>query len=75
MNTITTCQMVEFRDQGWKVFLHAPGFCESNIGPEDRAINGAKLAAEGSRLIITLLDRKREDETGELLHHSDEYSQ
>lgn len=73
MNMMTACQMVDYKEDGWKVFLYCPGFCESNLGPHNKASNGAKPASEGARPMVDMLNGKRDDEDGKYLHYGGEY--
>lgn len=73
MNMIAVCQMVDYQSEGWKVFLYCPGFCESNLGPQNKASNGAKPASEGAKPIVDMLDGKRDYEAGKYLHYGGEY--
>ncbi|KAF3042037.1 hypothetical protein E8E11_000850 [Didymella keratinophila] len=73
MNMIAACQMVDYQAEGWKVFLYCPGFCESNLGPQNKAGNGAKPASEGAKPMVDMLNGKRDDEAGRYLHYGGEY--
>jgi hypothetical protein len=62
MNMIAACQMVGYQEKDWKVFLYCPGFCESNLGPQNKASNGAKPAPEGAKPMVDMLTGKTDDE-------------
>ncbi|KAF3009711.1 hypothetical protein E8E13_008889 [Curvularia kusanoi] len=73
MNMVAACQVAEFHDQGWKVFLYSPGFCESNLGPQNKLVNGAMPASEGARPMVAMLNGERDDEAGLFLHYGGVY--
>jgi hypothetical protein len=61
---ITACQCYEYREQGWKFFNFCPGFTESNLGPHNKAENGAKPTSEGARPMLAILAGQRDAEHG-----------
>lgn len=70
---IAACQVVEYEAVGIKVFLIDPGFTQSNLGPYNKAENGARHASESVGPLIDVLEGKRDDETGRLLHNTGVY--
>ena len=70
LNMITACQWVEFGPAGIKVFAYNPGFTQSNLGPQNKAENGAKPALEAVMPLIDVLEGRRDDEAGKLLHNT-----
>ncbi|KAL1967372.1 hypothetical protein VTN77DRAFT_3156 [Rasamsonia byssochlamydoides] len=73
LNMVTACQFVEYGPAGIKVFAYDPGFAQSNLGPHNTAANGAKLASEAVMPLIDVLEGKRDDEAGKLLHNTGVY--
>ena len=65
---ITACQSVEDELAGIKVFLYDPGFTQSNLGPYNKAENGARHPSKSVMPLIDVLEGKRNDEAGKLLH-------
>ena len=73
LSMVTACQWVEYGQVGIKVFAYDPGFTVSNLGPHNNAENGAKPAAEAVMPLIDVLEGKRDDEAGKLLHNTGVY--
>lgn len=73
LNMVTACQFVEYEDLGLKVFTFNPGFVESNLGPQNKAENGAKLATEAALPLIDILEGKRDAEVGKFLNFNGVY--
>ncbi|KAJ4331515.1 hypothetical protein N0V87_009096 [Didymella glomerata] len=73
MNMTAACQMVDYQEEDWKEFLYCPRFCESNLGPQNKASNGAKPASEGAKPMVDMLNGKRDDEAGKYSHYGGEY--
>jgi NAD(P)-dependent dehydrogenase (short-subunit alcohol dehydrogenase family) len=74
LNMITACQAVEYDDLGFKVFVYCPGFTVSNLGPYNKAENGAKPTSEGAAPIVKILNGERDAEHGKFLHATGQYS-
>jgi NAD(P)-dependent dehydrogenase (short-subunit alcohol dehydrogenase family) len=72
LNMITACQWVEY-GPAIKVFAYDPGFTQSNLSERNTAENGAKPAVEAVRPLIDVLEGKRDDEVGQLLHNTGVY--
>ncbi|EAW15457.1 uncharacterized protein NFIA_047930 [Aspergillus fischeri NRRL 181] len=72
LNMITACQWVEY-GPAIKVFAYDPGFTQSNLSERNTAENGAKPAAEAVRPLIDVLEGKRDEEVGQLLHDTGVY--
>ena len=72
LSMVTACQWVEY-GPAVKVFAYDPGFTQSNLGPHNKAENGAKPAAEAVMPLIDVLEGKRDDEAGLLLHNTGVY--
>ena len=73
LNMITACQAVEFGDLGFKVFVYCPGFTVSNLGPYNKAENGAKSTNEGAAPIVKILAGERDGEHAKFLHATGQY--
>lgn len=73
LHMVTACQFAEYGDAGIKVFAYDPGFTQSNLGPHNKAENGAKPASEAVMPLIDVLEGKRDDEAGKLLHNTGVY--
>ncbi|KAH7079775.1 hypothetical protein FB567DRAFT_607231 [Paraphoma chrysanthemicola] len=67
LNMITACQIVEYHEKGWKVFLYCPGFTESNLSPLARVEKGAHPTSEGARPMVDMLNGNRDAEAGRFL--------
>ena len=73
LNMITACQWVEYTPAGFKVFAYDPGFTQSNLSPHNTPENGAKTAKDAVLPLIDILEGKRDDEAGKLLHNTGMY--
>lgn len=73
LSMVTACQWVEYAPLGIKVFAYDPGFTQSNLGPQNKAENGARPAAESVMPLIDVLEGKRDDEVGRFLHNTGVY--
>ena len=73
LNMVTVCQWVEYGPSGIKVFAYDPGFTQSNLGPQNKAENGAKPASEAVMPLIDVLEGKRDHEDGKFLHNTGVY--
>ncbi len=73
LSMVTACQWVEYEPLGIKVFAYDPGFTQSNLGPHNKAENGAKPASEAVMPLIDVLEGKRDHETGKFLHNTGVY--
>lgn len=73
LNMVTTCQWVEYGPVGIKVFAYDPGFTQSNLGPPNKAENGARPASESVMPLIDVLEGKRDHEDGKFLHNTGVY--
>jgi NAD(P)-dependent dehydrogenase (short-subunit alcohol dehydrogenase family) len=72
LSMVTACQWVEY-GPAVKVFAYDPGFTQSNLGPHNKAENGAKPASEAVMPLIDVLEGKRDDEAGKFLHNTGVY--
>lgn len=72
LNMVTACQWVEYGPR-IKVFAYDPGFTQSNLGPHNKAENGAKPASEAVMPLIDVLEGRRDDEAGKFLHNTGVY--
>jgi NAD(P)-dependent dehydrogenase (short-subunit alcohol dehydrogenase family) len=73
LSMVTACQWVEYGPAGIKVFAYDPGFTQSNLGPHNKAENGAKTPEEAVLPLIDVLEGKRDEEAGQLLHNTGVY--
>jgi NAD(P)-dependent dehydrogenase (short-subunit alcohol dehydrogenase family) len=73
LNMITACQAVEYGEMGFKVFVYCPGFTVSNLGPYNKAENGAKPTSEGAAPMVKILNGERDEEHGKFLHATGQY--
>ena len=73
LSMVTACQWVEYGPVGIKVFAYDPGFTQSNLGPPNKAENGAKPAAEAVGPLMDVLEGRRDDEAGLFLHNTGVY--
>ncbi len=73
LNMVTACQWVEYAPAGIKVFAYCPGFTQSNLGPYNKAENGAKLASEAVVPLFEVLEGRRDGEAGLFLHDTGVY--
>lgn len=74
LNMVTACQVYDFSSADVKIFAYDTGFTQSNLGPENKAEFGAKPVSEAVRLLIDVLEGKRDQEAGKLLHEAGVYS-
>lgn len=72
MNMITACQVYEY-GPAIKVFAFCPGFTVSNLGPYNKAENGARPVSEAVTPIIDLIEGRRDNEAGQFLHDKGTY--
>ena len=68
LNMLNACQAVEYGGDGFKVFAYCPGFTVSNLGPHNRAENGAKPTSEGTAPMVRILNGERDAEHGMFLN-------
>lgn len=68
LNTVTACQVVEYANDGIKVFLYGPGFTVANLGPRNNAESGAKPTDEAVWPLMDIVEGKRDDKAGQNLH-------
>ena len=68
LNMVTACQVVEFAQDDIKVFLYAPGFTVSNLGPRNNVASGAKPTAEAVWPLVEIIEGRRDREEGQYLH-------
>ena len=73
MNMVTACQIVEYANDGIKVFAFCPGFTVSNLGPFNKPENGAKPTSEAVEPLVDIVEGKRDNEAGQYLHNSGNY--
>ncbi|GIK06154.1 hypothetical protein Aspvir_001797 [Aspergillus viridinutans] len=72
LNMVTACQWVEY-GPAIKVFAYDPGFTQSNLSERNTAENGAKPPAQAVQPLIDVLEGKRDNEVGQLLHNTGVY--
>ena len=72
LSMVTACQWVDY-GPAIKVFAYDPGFTQSSLGPHNTAENGAKPAAEAVMPLIDVLEGRRDDDVGKLLHNTGVY--
>ena len=72
LHMVTACQWVEYGPHV-KVFAYDPGFTQSNLGPFNKAENGARSAEESVMPLIDVLEGKRDHEVAQLLHNTGVY--
>ncbi len=73
MNMVAACQVVEYGDLGFKVFVFCPGFTASGLGPHNKVELGAKPTSEGAAPIVKILNGERDAEYGKFLHVDGQY--
>ncbi|KAI4147233.1 MAG: hypothetical protein LQ340_005649 [Diploschistes diacapsis] len=66
-------RFVEYKPLGFKVHLFDPGFTVSNLGPHNTEENGAKPVGDAVGPLIEIIEGKRDDEDGKLLHNTGVY--
>jgi len=74
LNMITACQAVEYGEKGFKVFAFCPGFTVSELGPANKAENGAKPTSEGAAPMVNILKGERDAEHGRVLKDGGQWS-
>ncbi len=62
MNLITAYQAVVYGEQGMKVFAFSPGFVVSNLGPQNKAENGAMETSAGAAPIVGIINGERDED-------------
>jgi NAD(P)-dependent dehydrogenase (short-subunit alcohol dehydrogenase family) len=69
LNMVSACQVYEYGrgENGFKIFTFCPGFTESNLGPQNKEVNGAKPTSEGARPMLAILKGERDGEAGGFL--------
>jgi NAD(P)-dependent dehydrogenase (short-subunit alcohol dehydrogenase family) len=72
LNMVTAIQWVEFGPD-IKVFAYDPGFTVSNLGPHNKAEHGARSAEDSAKPLVDVLEGKRDDEAGLLIHKDGQY--
>lgn len=73
LNMVTVCQIVDFEDDGFKIFAYCPGFTVSNLGPQNNAESGAKPTSEGTAPMVKVLNGERDAEHGKFLNMDGQY--
>ncbi|MCJ1473529.1 hypothetical protein MMC13_002180 [Lambiella insularis] len=73
LSMVTANQWVEYGPKGIKVFAYDPGFTQSKLSSHNTAEHGAKPASEAVMPLIDVLEGKRDDEAGKLLHNTGVY--
>lgn len=73
LSMVSACQLVEYEPAGIKVFLYDPGFTQSNLSTHNTAENGARNASESVMPLIDVLEGRRDEEVGKLLHNTGSY--
>ncbi|KAJ5174805.1 short-chain dehydrogenase [Penicillium canariense] len=72
LNMVTACQYVEYGPE-IKVFAYDPGFTQSNLSPHNVAEHGARAASDSVMPLVDVLEGRRDDEAGRLLHNTGTY--
>ncbi|KAK6002939.1 hypothetical protein QM012_000784 [Aureobasidium pullulans] len=73
LNMVTACQFVEYKPLDIKVFAYDPGFTQSNLSAMNTKENGARAAVVSVAPLIDVLEGKRDEEAGMLLHNTGVY--
>lgn len=73
LNMVTACQVVDYGELGFKIFLICPGFTVSNLGPQNKEEYGARPTSEGAAPIVKILKGERDAEHGKFLKADGEY--
>ena len=73
LNLLTAAQSVVYGEQGFKVFAFSPGFVVSNLGPHNKAENGAKQTSEGAAPMVEILNGERDEEHAKFLTATGQY--
>lgn len=71
LNMIMACQVADYRELGFKIFLFCPGFTVSKLGANNKAEFGAKPTSEGAAPIVRILNGERDAEDGKFLREAD----
>ncbi|KAF2196415.1 NAD(P)-binding protein [Delitschia confertaspora ATCC 74209] len=69
LSMVTACQWVEYGPK-IKVFAYDPGFTQSNLGPHNKAENGARSPEESVMPLVEVLEGKRDVEAGSFLYNT-----
>jgi NAD(P)-dependent dehydrogenase (short-subunit alcohol dehydrogenase family) len=72
LNMITAILVIDYGDL-FKIFLFCPGFTVSNLGPNNKAHNGAKPTSEGAAPMVNILNGERDAEHGGFLNETGQY--
>jgi NAD(P)-dependent dehydrogenase (short-subunit alcohol dehydrogenase family) len=70
LSMITACQFVEMGEEGIKVFAYDPGFTQSSLSGMNTKENGAREPRLSVEPLVEVLEGKRDDEAGRLLHNT-----
>lgn len=71
---ITAELVYEFKDdEKVKFFTVCPGFTVSNLGPQNKAENGAKATDEAVRPLMKIVEGERDGEARGFLHADGQY--
>jgi len=73
LNMVNACMQVEYGEIGIKVLAFDPGFTQSNLSEHNTKENGAREAKDSVRPLVELIEGKRDEEIGMLLHNSGAY--
>ena len=73
LNMLNACMQVEYGELGIKVLAFDPGFTRSNLSEHNTKNNGAREARESVKPLVELIEGKRDEEVGALLHNSGAY--
>lgn len=68
MNMVAAEQVVQFGGKGFKIFTYCPGFTVSNLGPFNKAENGAKPTSEGARPVVRMVNGECDELHGKFVH-------
>lgn len=72
MNLLTAAQSVVYGEK-CKVFAFSPGFVVSNLGPHNKAENGAQPTDVGTAPIVKILNGERDAEHAKFLTATGQY--
>jgi len=72
LSMVTANQWVEFGPE-IKVFAYDPGFTQSNLGPHNKAENGAREPRLSVEPIVEVIEGRRDNEAGLFLNKDGQY--
>jgi NAD(P)-dependent dehydrogenase (short-subunit alcohol dehydrogenase family) len=69
LNMVFACLTAEYESKGWKILLFCPGFTESNLGPVNKVVNGAKPTSEPARYMVDMVNGVRDGDQRKFLQY------